>query len=219
MIYPMDGTSVQALRGVDLSVEAGEFVALVGPSGSGKSTLLHLIGAMDTPTRGDVLLDGMNLAHMGEGERTRVRCHQIGFVFQTFNLLPTLTALENVEIALRLAGVSRSAQRGRAEEALAQVGLQEQARHRPAQLSGGQRQRVAIARALANRPRLLLADEPTGNLDSVTGQSVLALFGEFNRQGQTIVLVTHNVELAHRVGRCVTLRDGRIPGSVDVRTL
>ncbi len=210
-IYPMDERpSVQALRGVNLSVQPGEFVAFVGPSGSGKSTLLHLIAAMDTPTRGEVCIDGVNLAQMSDGERTRLRCHQIGFVFQTFNLLPVLTALENVEIALRLAGISRSARRARAEEALARVGLVEQAHHRPAQLSGGQRQRVAIARALANRPRLLLADEPTGNLDSATGQAIADLFRQFNAEGQTIVMVTHNTELAHSVGRRVTLRDGQV---------
>ncbi len=209
-IYPMDGTRVEALRGVNLNVQPGEFMAFIGPSGSGKSTLLHLIGAMDTPTRGEVCIDGVNLAQMRDGERTRLRCHQIGFVFQTFNLLPMLTALENVEIALRLAGVQEAARRARAEEALARVGLVEQAHHRPAQLSGGQRQRVAIARALANRPRLLLADEPTGNLDSATGQAIVDLFRQFNAEGQTIVMVTHNTELAHSVGRRVTLRDGQV---------
>jgi len=209
-IYSLGEKRVEALRGVSLSVEPGEFVVIVGPSGSGKSTLLHLIGAMDIPTRGDVYLNGMSLSQMDDGDRTELRCHQIGFVFQMFNLMPTLTALENVEIALRLAGVGRSVRQARATEVLARVGLADQARHRPAQLSGGERQRVAIARALANRPRLLLADEPTGNLDSANGLAIANLFRQFNAEGQTIVMVTHNEELARYAGRRVMLRDGQV---------
>jgi len=209
-IYSLGEKKVEALRGVSLNVEPGEFVVIVGPSGSGKSTLLHLMGAMDIPSRGAVYLDGMNLAEMGDGDRTHLRCHQIGFVFQMFNLMPTLTALENVEIALRLAGVGRSVRQARATEVLARVGLADQARHRPAQLSGGERQRVAIARALANRPRLLLADEPTGNLDSASGLAIVDLFRQFNATGQTIVMVTHNEELARYASRKVVLRDGQM---------
>lgn len=209
-IYPMNGIGVEALRGVSLTVETGEFVAVVGPSGSGKSTLLHLIGAMDAPTRGDVSLNGHRLTQTSDTERTRLRCREIGFVFQTFNLLPTLSAQENVEIALRLAGVPRRERRARAAELLACVGLEVRADHLPRQLSGGERQRVAIARALANRPALLLADEPTGNLDSVTGESIVALLRQLNAHGQTIILVTHDAELAAHSGRVLRMKDGQI---------
>jgi len=209
-VYRMDGMVVEALRGVNLVVEAGEFVALVGPSGSGKSTLLHLMGAMDTPTRGEVHLNGHNLAYTSDAERTRLRCREVGFVFQTFNLLPTLSALENVEIALRLAGISRRERRARATELLERTGLGERVDHLPRQLSGGERQRVAIARALANQPALLLADEPTGNLDSATGQTIAGLLRQFNAEGQTIVLVTHDPEVAAQAGRVMRLRDGKL---------
>ena len=209
-VYRMDGTRVEALRGVNLVVEAGEFVALVGPSGSGKSTLLHLMGAMDTPTRGEVHLHGHNLAYTSDAERTRLRCREVGFVFQAFNLLPTLSALENVEIALRLAGISRRERRARATELLERTGLGERVDHLPRQLSGGERQRVAIARALANQPALLLADEPTGNLDSATGQTIAGLLRQFNAEGQTIVLVTHDPEVAAQAGRVMRLRDGKL---------
>jgi putative ABC transport system ATP-binding protein len=171
-IHPMDGTGVEALRGVNLQVQLGEFVVLVGPSGSGKSTILHLLGAMDTPTRGAVVFEGKDLAGLDDAERTWLRCHSIGFVFQTFDLLPTLTAFQNVEIALRLAGVSARDRSARTSELLILVGLGPRMNHLPRQMSGGERQRVAIARALANRPRLLLADEPMGNLDSVTGDGM-----------------------------------------------
>lgn len=209
-IYRMDEIGVEALRGVNLTVERGEFVAIVGPSGSGKSTLLHLIGAMDTPTRGEVYLNGRSLAKMSDAERTRLRCREVGFVFQTFNLLPTLNALENVEIVLRLAGVPRSRRRVRATELLEWVGLEERMKHLPRQLSGGERQRVAIARALANQPTLLLADEPTGNLDTATGDSIIALLRQFNNRGQTIVLVTHNPEIAKQASRLLRMQDGQI---------
>jgi len=209
-VYRMDGVAVEALRGVNLTVEAGAFIALVGPSGSGKSTLLHLLGAMDTPTRGEVRLNGRSLTGMSDTERTHLRCHEVGFVFQTFNLLPTLSALENVEIALRLAGVSRRERHTRAAELLERVGLGGRMGHLPRQLSGGERQRVAVARALANQPALLLADEPTGNLDSATGQAIVGLFRQLNAEGQTIVLVTHNPEVAAQAGRVLRMRDGRI---------
>jgi len=209
-VYRTDGVTVEALRGVNLAVEAGEFVALVGPSGSGKSTLLHLLGAMDTPTRGAVHLNGHDLAQMSSAGCTRLRCRELGFVFQTFNLLPTLNALENVAIALRLAGVGRQERRRRATELLEQVSLGERLGHLPRQLSGGERQRVAIARALANRPILLLADEPTGNLDSATGESIVALLRALNGQGQTIVLVTHNAEIVAQAGRVLRMKDGQV---------
>jgi putative ABC transport system ATP-binding protein len=206
----MDGTGVEALRGVNLAVEPGEFVALVGPSGSGKSTLLHLLGAMDTPTRGEVVFEGKNLAAFSDGERTQLRCRQIGFVFQTFNLLPTLTAFQNVELPLRLARVPTRERIPRARELLIQVGLGARTNHLPRQLSGGERQRVAIARALANHPKLLLADEPTGNLDSVTGKETIALLQEVHRAGQTIMLVTHNADVAAQANRVLHVRDGVI---------
>jgi putative ABC transport system ATP-binding protein len=208
--YPMDGSGVNALRDVNLTVEKSEFVAVVGPSGSGKSTLLHLLGAMDTPTDGEVRINGKNLAQMNDAARTQIRRHQIGFVFQTFNLLPTLNARENVEIAMRLAGVPGRERRARAADLLERVGLGPRAGHLPRQLSGGERQRVAIARALANRPALVLADEPTGNLDSATGESIIGLLHQLNREGQTIVLVTHNVEIANQAGKVIRMKDGQI---------
>lgn len=209
-VYEMDSLAIEALRGMELTVEAGEFVALIGPSGSGKSSLLHIIGAMDTPTQGEVLFDGRSLVGADDGERTHLRCHEIGFVFQNYNLLPTFSAFENVEIAMRLAGVSRAERRTRTRELLGRVGLGERTEHLPKQLSGGERQRVAIARALANHPRLLLADEPTGNLDTATGKAVVDLLCRFNAEGQTIVLVTHDPEVAARAGRVVRMRDGKL---------
>jgi putative ABC transport system ATP-binding protein len=209
-IFPIDGTGLEALCDVNLRVDAGEFVAIMGPSGSGKSTLLHMLGAMDIPTDGEVRLGGKIVSRMREGERTRLRRHGIGFVFQTFNLLPALNALENVEIALRFARVARIDRRGRARELLEGVGLGKRLSHLPRHLSGGERQRVAIARALANRPPLLLADEPTGNLDSSTGDAVLALLHRLNKEGQTIVMVTHDTGVADRAGRDVRMKDGRL---------
>jgi len=209
-IYSMDGIGIEALRGVNLTVESGELVACMGPSGSGKSTLLHLIGAMDTPTRGEVYLQGHSLAKMSDAERTCLRRGNVGFVFQTFNLLPTLSALENVEIALRLARISAPLRRQQAAELLERVGLSERMRHIPSQLSGGERQRVAIARAMANQPALLLADEPTGNLDTTTGEVIIALLRQVNSQGQTVLLVTHNPEIANQADRVVQMQDGQI---------
>jgi putative ABC transport system ATP-binding protein len=209
-IYSMDGVQVEALRGVNLTVEEGEFISIVGPSGSGKSSLLHIIGCMDTPTRGEVFFKGKSVGQMSDRERTRIRCHEVGFVFQTFNLLPTLTAFGNVELAMRLAGRPRAERRERARELLEKVGLGERMGHLPRQLSGGERQRVAIARALANDPALILADEPTGNLDSVTGEAIVTLLHRLNEEGQTIVMVTHNLEITKYSNRVLTLKDGRI---------
>ena len=206
--YPIDGTGVDALRGVNLVIEPGEFVAMIGPSGSGKSTLLHLMGAMDTPTQGEVKFNGKSLSTLRDAERTRLRSREIGFVFQTFNLLPMLTAQANVEIAMRLAGVPRRERTARAQELLKMVGMEGRAHHLPRQLSGGERQRVAIARALANRPALLLADEPTGNLDSVTGDGIVTLLQKLHRAGQTIILVTHNGQVAAKATRVLEMKDG-----------
>jgi putative ABC transport system ATP-binding protein len=216
--YGMNGVAVEAVRGVDLKVNAGEFVAIVGPSGSGKSSLLHMLGAMDRPTSGEVLFDGHDLAKMGDGRRTDLRAKHIGFVFQTFNLLPTLNAFENIEIAMRLAGMGRKERKARTDELLQRVGLGQRARHQPRYLSGGERQRVAIARALANRPQLLLADEPTGNLDSKTGIDILELLRSIcTDNGQTVVLVTHDFRAASYADRVLVLRDGQIRGEARLQ--
>jgi putative ABC transport system ATP-binding protein len=217
-VYRTERVPVEAVRGIDLQVSPGEFAAILGPSGSGKSSLLHMLGAMDRPTRGDVRIEGKALAQMGEGERSALRARRIGFVFQAFNLMPILTAFGNVELALRLAGTPRGERRRRAETLLERVGLAERARHLPRDLSGGERQRVAVARALANRPALLLADEPTGNLDSKTGHAILALLDEFHKQdGQTILLVTHDLAAAGHADRVLVMRDGRFQSDHDLR--
>ncbi len=208
--YRLDKVEVEALRGVNLAVAEGEFVAIVGASGSGKSTLLHILGLMDTPTSGEALFRGRGVTRMSDGERTKLRLRDIGFVFQTFNLLPTLTAFGNVEIALRLAGVSRSVRKEKAKELLEKVGVGHRLNHLPRELSGGERQRVAIARALANSPKLVLADEPTGNLDSAAGMAIAGLFHLLNKEKQTIVLVTHNREMTQQATRTLTMRDGQI---------
>ncbi len=217
-IFKMDGVSVEAVRGVNLTVHPGELVAVVGPSGSGKSTLLHMLGAMDRPTRGEVIFQGQRLADLRNGQLTDLRARWLGFVFQTFNLLPTLTAFDNVEIAMRLAGVGRAERRARTAELLDRVGLSERVKHRPSDLSGGERQRVAIARALANRPALLLADEPTGNLDTKTGASILELLrGVCDEGGQAAVMVTHDFRAASYADRVLVLRDGRIRGETQLK--
>ena len=211
--YGMNGISVEALRGVDLAVSAGEFVAIVGPSGSGKSSLLHLIGAMDHPTSGEVFFHGLNLSKLSDGQRTDLRAREVGFVFQTFNLLPTMTVFENVEIAMRLAGKKRAERLVRVTELLQLVGLGERFSHRPRHLSGGERQRVAIARALANHPSLLLADEPTGNLDTKIGGEILEFFRKVcDKDGQTVIMVTHDFRAASYADRVLVLRDGRVRG-------
>ena len=206
--YPMGEEIVHALRGLDLAIGRNELVAIMGPSGSGKSTLMNILGLLDVPTSGQYWLDGRDVARLAQSELARVRGRQIGFVFQTFELLPRQTALRNVELPLTYSGGPN--RRGRAIEALERVGLGNRMGHRPNQMSGGQRQRVAIARALVQKPSLLLADEPTGNLDTQTGEEILALFTELHQQGQTIVVVTHEPDVAERCKRIVKIRDGRV---------
>jgi putative ABC transport system ATP-binding protein len=201
---------VHALRGVNLDIATNDFVAIVGPSGCGKSTLLNLIGAIDRPTTGSVAISGRNVAGLPDREATRFRLLNIGFVFQRFYLMPTLSALENVELPMAEAGIDRAERTSRARELLSYVGLGPRERHRPTELSGGEQQRVAIARALANRPLLLLADEPTGELDAHTGAEIVELFGKLNVDGTTIIVVTHDEELAQSARRRVHMRDGRI---------
>jgi putative ABC transport system ATP-binding protein len=206
--YDMGGEIVRALKGVDLEIRPNEYVAIMGPSGSGKSTLMNVIGCLDTPTSGEYWLGGTEVSRMSDDQLAQVRNRSIGFVFQTFNLLPRASALHNVELPLIYAGVSSGERKRRASHALERVGLQDRMHHRPNELSGGQRQRVAIARALVNQPNLLLADEPTGNLDSATSEEIMAVFAELHRQGQTVVLVTHEQDIAAHAQRVVVLRDG-----------
>lgn len=206
--YRMGKVTVDALKGIDLVIRPGEFVSIIGPSGSGKSTLLNLIGCLDSPTSGQAIIDGQDVAGMKDAALTGVRCKKIGYVFQKFYLLPFLTALENVELQARLAGIKDS--RTKAVDALRLVGLEDRINHRPVELSGGEQQRVAIARALVKSPALLLADEPTGNLDTKTGDMIMDVFKRLNAQGLTVVMVTHNPELAAQTGRIIKVRDGLI---------
>ena len=208
--YILGVETVKALDGVDLEIATGEFVAVMGPSGSGKSTFMNLIGCLDTPTAGNYWLNGGQVSNLSEDELARVRNQEIGFVFQTFNLLPRATALHNVELPPIYAGVGVKERRERAEEKLSLVGLGDRMGHRPPELSGGQRQRVAVARALVNEPALLLADEPTGNLDSTTSKDIMKVFVDLNAQGQTIVIVTHENDIAEYAERQVHLLDGLI---------
>jgi len=208
--YNMGGEVVRALRGVSLQLRKNEYVAVMGPSGSGKSTLMNLIGCLDTPSAGEYWLNGQRVSDLDDDELARIRNREIGFVFQTFNLLPRANALHNVELPLIYAGMPARTRREQAARALERVGLGDRMDHRPNELSGGQRQRVAIARALVNEPSILLADEPTGNLDSTTSAEIMQVFGDLHRQGQTIVMVTHEHEIAARAARIVTLRDGGI---------
>jgi putative ABC transport system ATP-binding protein len=208
--YDMGGEIVRALRGVDIALRRNEYVAIMGPSGSGKSTLMNLIGCLDTPTEGEYWLNGHLVSALGDDELARIRNREIGFVFQTFNLLPRATALHNVELPLVYSGMAPAARRQRAIEALESVQLGDRMQHKPNELSGGQKQRVAIARALVNSPAILLADEPTGNLDSATSAEIMRVFDELSARGQTIIMVTHEADIAAHARRVVTLLDGMV---------
>jgi putative ABC transport system ATP-binding protein len=209
-VYQMGSEEVHALRGVSLEIRRNEYVAIMGPSGSGKSTLMNLIGCLDTPTSGEYWLNGQEVSRMPDDALARVRNREIGFVFQTFNLLPRASALQNVELPLVYGGVAARTRRERAKNALSRVGLADRMDHRPNELSGGQRQRVAIARALVNEPAILLADEPTGNLDSTTSEEIMRVFETLHGQGQTVIMVTHEADIAAHAARVVLLRDGRV---------
>jgi len=209
-VYQLGPQEIYALRGLEMTIENGEYVAIMGPSGSGKSTLMNIIGCLDRPSSGTYLLDGIPVESMNDDELAAIRNKKIGFVFQTFNLLARTTALQNVELPLIYAKIPRAERRDMAEEALTAVGLKERMHHQPNELSGGQRQRVAIARALVNKPSLLLADEPTGNLDSQTGREILDLFRDLHSRGNSIIMVTHEDDVAHEAARIVHIRDGRI---------
>jgi len=208
--YKIGHSVVKAAQNVDLKIKRGDFVAIVGPSGSGKSTLMNLVGALDLATKGNIFLDDENIEHLEESELAQIRGERIGFIFQTFNLIPTLTALENVTLPMFFQNVPRVEREERARKLLAQLGLKERANHLPSELSGGEMQRVAIARALANDPEVVLADEPTGNLDTKTGAKVLDILKELNKQGKTIIVVTHDIEMAKKANRIIRLKDGKI---------
>jgi putative ABC transport system ATP-binding protein len=220
-IYLTDKIAVTALRGVSFSVAAGSFVSIMGPSGSGKSTLMNILGCLDTPTEGQYVLDGVDVSHMAEKDLAKIRNKKIGFVFQTYNLLPRVTCLRNVELPMIYAGINPKERRSRAMEALERVRLTDRAGHRPSEISGGQRQRVAIARALVNNPAIILADEPTGNLDTRSGEEVMAIFQELHAEGATIILVTHEPEIARHSERILSFRDGRLreDKNVDERVM
>jgi putative ABC transport system ATP-binding protein len=213
--YRIGTQEIRALDGVNLTIEQGEYCAIIGPSGSGKSTLMHLLGCLDIPTSGRVIIDGVDVSRASDGRLAEMRNSRIGFVFQAFNLLGKLSVLENVELPMIYSGASKKMRRQRAMEAIERVGLQNRMKNTPLQLSGGQMQRVAIARALVNDPRIVFADEPTGNLDSATGASILALFRELSEQGRTIVLVTHDTDIAENAPRRIVIRDGKIRNETD----
>jgi putative ABC transport system ATP-binding protein len=208
--YFMGSSVIHALDGVSASIKKGDFVAIMGPSGSGKSTMMNMVGALDLATKGEIFLDGKDIEHLGESELAQIRGKKIGFIFQTFNLIPTLTALENVMLPMFFQGVSKEERVVRAEKLLEKVDLQDRMDHLPSELSGGQRQRVAIARALANNPDVILADEPTGNLDSKTGKEILKMFVELNKEGKTIIIVTHDENVAKHARKVLKMRDGKL---------
>ena len=214
--YRVGALKTEVLRGVDITVREGDFLLLFGPSGSGKSTLLHLLGLMEPPSSGSLLFAGRDTAKITRSDRARLRCLELGFVFQTFNLLPTMNARQNVELPMRLAGVPRRERKARAGDLLDEVGLGHRLEHRPAELSGGERQRVAIARALANDPKLVIADEPTGNLDSGATHSVMSTLAGFHARGGTLLVVTHNPEVASYAGRVMSMRDGTVSEHGDM---
>ncbi|MFY9724290.1 MAG: ABC transporter ATP-binding protein [Bryobacteraceae bacterium] len=215
--YVMGDQEIHAVSGVDIEIKRGEYVAIMGPSGSGKSTLMNLIGCLDTPTKGHYFINGNLVSEMTDDELARIRNKEIGFVFQTFNLLPRATALHNVELPLIYAGMSATERLERAKLAMRQVDLEQRMMHKPNELSGGQRQRVAVARALVNNPSILLADEPTGNLDSATGNEIMALFERLHQQGNTIILVTHEHDIAQHAWRVIHIRDGKIEKDEKLR--
>lgn len=209
-VYRTGTELVEALKSIDLEIEKGEYVALMGPSGSGKSTLMNVLGCLDTPSSGTYLLNNKKVSEMSDNELAEIRNKEIGFVFQSFNLMPRLSAQENVALTLVYAGVSKEERMKRAAEVLKQVGLEDRMLHRPNELSGGQRQRVAVARSLVNRPSIILADEPTGNLDTKTSEEIMELFEEIHKQGNTVILVTHEEDIAQRAKRIIRLRDGLV---------
>lgn len=217
--YQMGNEIIHALKDISITIHKGEYVAFMGPSGSGKSTLMNIIGCLDTPDEGVYILNGVEVSHMSDNELAEIRNKEIGFVFQTFNLLPRATALENVALPLIYAGVGKKERIERAMEALKSVGLENRAKHRPNELSGGQRQRVAIARALVNNPSIILADEPTGNLDTKTSHEIMALFDALHQKGNTIIMVTHEEDIARHAYRIVRLRDGLIEADDESKTL
>ena len=214
-IYHLGGEEIRALNGINCDIESGEFISIIGPSGSGKSTLMHILGCLDSPTHGTIRLDGTMIHDATARELATIRNRKIGFVFQFFNLLPKLNVLQNVELPMVYSGVSAKERRERAMHTLQTVGLENRSKHRPSQLSGGQQQRVAIARALVNSPKIVFADEPTGNLDSHTGEAILNLFRSLSSQGRTIILVTHDPEIAAVTPRRIEIRDGKISERVD----
>src|ERR1041384_4031121 len=214
-IYRLGDEEIRALDNVELDIDEGEFISIIGPSGSGKSTLMHILGCLDTPTSGTIRLDGIMIHDASPRELAAIRNRKIGFVFQFFNLLPKLNVLQNVELPMVYSGISGRERRERAMEALKMVGLENRSKHRPSQLSGGQQQRVAIARALVNQPKIVFADEPTGNLDSRTGEAILQLFRDLSQQGRTIILVTHDPEIAAVTPRRIEIRDGKIAEKLD----
>jgi putative ABC transport system ATP-binding protein len=216
-IYHLGGEQIRALDDLSLDIEGGEFISIIGPSGSGKSTLMHILGCLDTPTHGTIRLDGIEIQHASKRELARIRNEKIGFVFQFFNLLPKLNVTQNVELPMIYSGASARERRERAMAALVMVGLENRSKHRPMQLSGGQQQRVAIARALVNNPKIVFADEPTGNLDSHTGEAILSLFRRLSQEGRTIALVTHDPEIAAVTPRRIEIRDGKVARQLDTK--